>query len=130
MIKTELAQEAEMPNSARKGPVRTCKNAGICQHGLARSSAISRQHTTMCVDIGTQYPHKHHATFTLFYSTLIPKSKMTINMPHHMAIFSRHLTPRLARWVKQKWLYVCHLCNRCFSHLCYKLFLCRIHFLL
>ena len=57
-------------------------HAGICQHGLARSSAISRQHTTMCVDIATQYPHKHHATFTLFYSTLIPKSKMTINMPH------------------------------------------------
>ena len=25
MIKTELAQEAGMPNSARKGPVRTCK---------------------------------------------------------------------------------------------------------
>ena len=25
-IKTELAQEAGMPKSARKGPVRTCKN--------------------------------------------------------------------------------------------------------
>ena len=70
-------------------------HAGICQHGLAWSSAISRQHTTMCVDIGTQYPHKHHATFTLFYSTLIPKSKMSINMPHHMEFFSRHLAPRL-----------------------------------
>ena len=51
---------------------------------LPRSSAISRQHTTMCVDIGTQYPHKHHATFTFFYSMLIPKSKIlnSINMPH------------------------------------------------
>ena len=26
---------------------------------------------SMCVDIGTQYPHKHHATFTLF-----PKAKI------------------------------------------------------
>ena len=51
-------------------------HAGICQHGRVRSSAISRQHTTMCVDIGTQYPHKPNATFTLFYSTLIPKSKI------------------------------------------------------
>ena len=51
-------------------------HAGICQHGRVRSSAISRQHTTMCVDIGTQYPHKHNATFTLFYSTLIPKSNI------------------------------------------------------
>ena len=41
-------------------------HAGICQHGRARSSAISRLHAPMCVAIGTQYPHKHHATFTLF----------------------------------------------------------------
>ena len=40
-----------------------------------------------------------------------------------MATFSRRLAPRLARWV-------CHLCNRCFSHLCYKWFLCWINFLL
>ena len=74
-------------------------HAGICQHGRVRSSAISRQHTPMCVDIGTQYPHKHHATFTLFYSTLIPKSKILNSIK--MAIFSRRLKPRLARRVKQ-----------------------------
>ena len=38
----------------------------------------------MCVDIGTQYPHKHHATFTLF-----PKSNILDSIK--IAIFSRRL---------------------------------------
>ena len=62
----------------------------------------------MCVDIGTQYPHQQHATFTLF-----PKSNILDSIK--IAIFSRrlvdsrrglidasHLAPRLARWVKQE----------------------------
>ena len=58
-----------------------------CRHLSARSSnpAFSRQHTnSMCVDIGTQYPHKHHATFTLF-----PKSNILDSI--QIAIFSRRL---------------------------------------
>ena len=58
-----------------------------CRHLSARSSnpAFSRQHTnSMCVDIGTQYPHKHHATFTLF-----PKSNILDSIK--IAIFSRRL---------------------------------------
>ena len=38
----------------------------------------------MCVDIGTQYPHKHNATFTLF-----PKSNILDFIK--IAIFSRRL---------------------------------------
>ena len=38
----------------------------------------------MCVDIGTQYPHKHNATFTLF-----PKSNILDSIK--IAIFSRRL---------------------------------------
>ena len=58
-----------------------------CRHLSARSGnpAFSRQHTnSMCVDIGTQYPHKHHATFTLF-----PKSNILDSIKN--AIFSRRL---------------------------------------
>ena len=58
-----------------------------CRHLSARSGnpAFSRQHTnSMCVDIGTQYPHKHHATFTLF-----PKSNILDSIK--IAIFSRRL---------------------------------------
>ena len=58
-----------------------------CRHLSARSGnpAFSRQHTnSMCVDIGTQYPHKHNATFTLF-----PKSNILDSIK--IAIFSRRL---------------------------------------
>ena len=41
MIKTELAQEAGMPNSARKGPVRTCKNYLLL--GQVPSGEVNRQ---------------------------------------------------------------------------------------
>ena len=48
-------------------------------------AAVSRQHTdSMCAEIGTQCPHKHHATFILTSSSLIFKPNVTVR-PHKMA---------------------------------------------
>ena len=88
---------------------------GSCRHLSARSGkpAISRQHTNlMCVDIGTQYPHIHDATFTLpLCQHVDPKIKdPRFHKNGDLVSPSRWgLTPRtsVARWVKQEWLYVC-----------------------
>ena len=80
-----------------------------CRHLSARSGnpTFSRQHTnSMCVDIGTQYPHKHHATFTLFPKSNILNSIKNCDLfspSRRLSVgFNRRLAPRLARWVKQE----------------------------
>ena len=85
---TQIAhrQQTDIPNIVSLTAVLVSHNS--CRHLSARSgnTAFSRQHTnSMCVDIGTQYPHKHHATFTLF-----PKSNILDSIK--IAIFSRRLS--------------------------------------
>ena len=94
---------------------------GSCKHLLARSGSVVSYLQTTYNELrehwdatSTQTPCNIH----IVHSTLIPKSKILNSIK--MAIFSRRLAPRLARWVKQERLYLCHLCNRYFSHLCYK----------
>ena len=84
---TQIAyrQQTDIPNIVSLTYVLVSHSS--CRHLSARSGnpAFSRQHTnSMCVDIGTQYPHKHHATFILF-----PKSNIFDSIK--IAIFSRRL---------------------------------------
>ena len=87
---TQIAhrQQTDIPNIVSLTDVFISHRHSSCRHLSARSGnpAFSRQHTnSMCVDIGTQYPHKHHATFTLF-------SKSNILDSITIAIFSRRLS--------------------------------------
>ena len=76
---------------------------GSCRHLSARSGkpAIStRQHTnSMCVDIGTQYPHKHHASFTLCQQVKDPRFHKNGD---RLSPSRRGLTPRRRRVMKHR----------------------------
>ena len=85
---------------------------GSCRHLSARSGKPSPDN--MCVDIGTQYPHKHHNySHCSDLSTVDPKVKDhrfhkngdPVSPTRRAGFDASHLGSRAM--VKQEWLYVC-----------------------